>query len=69
MDSTEKKFNQILNMLNLIHHENTYFLSVVINVIDNQSDKNKLLDYMKNCERAKQVILSGMYEDEINITH
>lgn len=69
MNETDKKLNQILNLLNLIHNENTFFLNIIKTVYVNESDRNKMDEYIKTCEIQKQCILSGMYEDEITITH
>lgn len=69
MNETDKKLNQILNLLNLIHNENTFFLNIIKIVNINESDRNKMDEYIKTCEIQKQCILSGMYEDEITMTH
>ena len=69
MDFTEKKLNQILNLLNLMHSENTFFLDVIKNMITDQDDRKSVEEYIEKCNSQKQSILSGLYEDEIGITH
>lgn len=67
MDVTEKKLNQILNLINLIHSENTFVLSVIANLVQSDTDRNDLQKYIDECNNAKMIIMSGMYEDDINI--
>lgn len=69
MDFTEKRLNQILNLLDLMHSENTFFLGVIKNMITNQDDRKSVEEYIEKCNSQKQAILSGVYEDEIGITH
>lgn len=69
MDNTEKKLNQVLNLLNLIHGENTFVLGFIKNAFVNPEDRKAINDYIEKCNIQKQCILSGMYEDEITITH
>lgn len=68
MDFTEKRLNQILNLLDLMHSENTFFLSIIKNMITDKDDRKSVEEYIKKCNLRKIEILSGMYEDEIKIT-
>ena len=68
MDFTEKRLNQILNLLDLIHSENTFFLSIIKNMITDEDNRKSVEEYIEKCNLRKMEILSGMYEDEIGIT-
>lgn len=67
MDVTEKKLNQILNLINLIHSENTFVLSVITNLVQSDTDRKTLQKYIDECNDTKKIIMSGIYEDDINI--
>ena len=72
MDFTEKKLNQILNLLNLIHNENTFILGFVKNLFINETDRKAMEEYIEKCNVQnvqKEAIVSGLYEDDIKITH
>ena len=72
MDNTEKKLNQILNLLNLIHNENTFILGFVKNLFINETDRKAMEEYIEKCNVQnvqKEAIVSGLYEDDIKITH
>lgn len=58
-----------MNMLNLIHTENTYFLGIIKNMTTSDGDRKLMEDYMNKCNDAKAAIMSRMYEDDIRITH
>ena len=67
MDTIEKKLNQILNLLNLVHSENMFVLSLITSCIVSDKDKIALQEYIEECQKQKMTIISGMYEDEIKI--
>ena len=69
MDKTEKKINQILNLLNLTHEENMFFMETLAQSIIKEEDLQVSHEYMEKCNTKRQCILSGMYEDEITILH
>ena len=69
MESTEKKLNQILNLLNLIHNENTFMLEFIKNLFINEADRKTLEEYIERCNTQKEAIIYGLYEDDIKITH
>lgn len=64
--TTDKKVNQILNMIKLIQDENLMILSLInLMIITTDEDKDALNNYIKLCRERQEVILSGMYEDDI----
>ena len=67
MDKTEKKINQILNLLNLTHEDNMFFMETLSHSIVKEEDLQVLHEYMKKCNTKRECICSGMYEDEIEI--
>ena len=70
MDFTEKKLNQILNLLNLIHNENTFIFGFMKNLfIINEADRKSMEEYIEKCNTQKEAIISGLYEDDMKITH
>ena len=69
MNEKEKKLNQIMNLLDLIHSENTFFLSTIASSITDEKQKGELMKYVDQCNLMKKAILSGMYEDEITVLH
>ena len=69
MDFTEKKLNQILNLLNLIHNENTFILGFIKNLFINEEDRKAMEEYIEKCNVQKEAIISGLYEDDVKITH
>ena len=48
MDFTEKKLNQILNLLNLIHNENTFIFGFMKNLFINEADRKSMEEYNDN---------------------
>ena len=54
MDNTEKKLNQILNLLNLIHNENTFILGFVKNLFINESDRKSMEEYIEKMQLTKR---------------
>lgn len=68
MDNIEKKLNQILNLLNLIHNENTFILGFVKNLFINEADRKAMEEYIEKCNTQKEAIISGLYEDDVKIT-
>ena len=69
MDFTEKKLNQILNLLNLIHNQNTSIFGFIKNLLINEADRKSMEEYIEKCNTQKEAIVSGLYEDDIKITH
>ena len=69
MDFTEKKLNQILNLLNLIHNENTFIFGLVKDLFINEADRKAIEKYIEKCNVQKEAIISGLYEDDMKITH
>lgn len=55
-------------MLNLIHEENTFFIHLIADTIETDENKKIVKDYIKACNDQKVIILSGIYEDDIDIT-
>ena len=68
MDNTEKKLNQILNLLNLTHNENTFMLEFIKNLFINEADRKAIEKYIEKCNVQKEAIISGLYEDDVKIT-
>ena len=69
MDFTEKKLNQILNLLNLIHNENTFILGFIKNLFINEEDRKSMEEYIEKCNVQKEAIIPGLYEDDVKVTH
>ena len=69
MDNTEKKLNQILNLLNLTHNENTFMLGFIKNLFINEADRKAIEKYIEKCNVQKEAIIYGLYEDDMKITH
>ena len=69
MDNTEKKLNQILNLLNLIHSENTFILGFIKNLFINEADRKAMEEYIEKYNVQKEAIISGLYEDDVRVTH
>lgn len=69
MDKTEKKINQILNLLNLTHEENMFFMETLAHAVADSTDLQVLQEFMKRYEIERECIFSGMYEDEVEKTH
>ncbi len=67
MDKTEKKINQILNLLNLTHEENMFFMETLAHCIASDEEREVLNEYMRKCNVKRECICSGMHEDEITI--
>ena len=55
MDKTEKKINQILNLLNLTHEENMFFMETLSHSIVKEEDLQVLHEYMKKCNVKENV--------------
>ena len=69
MDNTEKKLQQIFNLLNVIHSENTFILGFVKNLFINEADRKAMEEYIEKCNIQKEAIGSGLYEDDVKVTH
>ena len=54
MDNTEKKLNQILNLFNLIHNENTFMLEFIKNLFINEEDRKAMEEYMEKMQHTKR---------------
>ena len=57
MDNTEKKLNQILNLLNLTHNENTFMLEFIKNLFINEADRKTMEEYIERCNTQKEAII------------
>lgn len=66
MDDTEKKINQILNLSNLIVAQNLALLEVM-KMFLKEDDHKTINDYMDKCFNMRDEIMSGIYEDDVNI--
>lgn len=66
MDDTEKKINQILNLSNLIVAQNLALLEVM-KMFLKEDDNKTINDYMDKCFNMRDEIMSGIYEDAVNI--
>lgn len=69
MDTTTKKLNQLMNMLSIIHGENMFLISTVRSFTTDEETKKIIKKYEDDCNTQMQLILSGMYDDEVNVTH
>ena len=68
MDDTEKKINQILNLSNLIVAQNLALLEVIKMFLKEDGHKT-INDYMDKCFNMRDEIMSGIYEDDVNIVN
>lgn len=69
MTISEKKLNQILNLVQLIHEENIISLRIMNTMVQSKEEHKAFEDTIDRYERVRDSIISGMYEDEIDITH
>lgn len=69
MTLTEKRINQTLNILQLIHEENLVILGLIKNITTSNEEQKNLESYIEQCRSYKQQILSGIYEDDVTITN
>lgn len=67
MTDLEKKLNKIYNYADLIHTENILMLSILSSLL-NEETKSDIEKCIKRYIQQRENILSGLYEDDINIT-
>lgn len=67
MTDLEKKLNKIYNYADLIHTENILMLTILSSLL-NEEIKSHIEKCIKRYIQQKENILSGLYEDDINIT-
>lgn len=67
MTDLEKKLNKIYNYADLIHTENILMLTI-LNSLLNEEVKSDIEKCIKRYIQQRENILSGLYEDDINIT-
>lgn len=67
MTDLEKKLNKIYNYADLIHTENILMLTILSSLL-NEEGKSDIEKCIKRYIQQKENILSGLYEDDINIT-
>ena len=67
MTDLEKKLNKIYNYADLIHTENILVLTI-LNSLLNEEVKSDIEKCIKRYIQQRENILSGLYEDDVNIT-
>lgn len=67
MKDIEKKLNQILNMFNLIHSENIFFMNLISDMIVSDEYKQQMKNYIEKCNNERLAILSGTYEEDVTM--
>ena len=67
MTDLEKKLNKIYNYADLIHTENILMLSILSSLL-NEETKSDIEKCIKRYIQQREYILSGLYEDDVNIT-
>lgn len=67
MTDLEKKLNKIYNYADLIHTENILMLTI-LNSLLNEEVKSDIEKCIKRYIQQRENILSGLYEDDVNIT-
>lgn len=66
MTDLEKKLNKIYNYADLIHTENILMLTI-LNSLLNEEVKSDIEKCIKRYIQQRENILSGLYEDDVNI--
>lgn len=66
MDQNTKTVNKILNLVNLIHNENMFFVDILKGLTTKDKDIKLLTEYIDTCNSMKDAIITGMYNDDIN---
>lgn len=66
MDQNTKTVNKILNLVNLIHNENMFFVDILKGLTTKDKDIKLLTEYIDACNSMKDAIITGMYDDDIN---
>ena len=67
MTDLEKKLNKIYNYADLIHTENILMLSILSSLL-NEETKSDIEKCIKRFIQQRENILSGLYEDDVDIT-
>lgn len=67
MTDLEKKLNKIYNYADLIHTENILMLSILSSLL-NEETKSDIEKCIKRNIQQRENILSGLYEDDVDIT-
>mgnify|MGYP003194089439 CR=1 FL=1 len=67
MTDLEKKLNKIYNYADLIHTENILMLSILSSLL-NEETKSDIEKCIKRYIQQRENILSGLYEDDVDIT-
>ncbi len=67
MTDSEKKLNKIYNYADLIHTENILMLTILSSLL-NEEIKLDIEKCIKRYIQQRENILSGLYEDDVNIT-
>lgn len=67
MTDLEKKLNKIYNYADLIHTENILMLTILSSLL-NEETKSDIEKCIKRYIQQRENILSGLYEDDVNIT-
>lgn len=67
MTDLEKKLNKIYNYADLIHTENILMLSILSSLL-NEETKSDIEKCIKRYIQQRENILSGLYEDNVDIT-
>lgn len=67
MTDLEKKLNKIYNYADLIHTENILMLTILSSLLDKEI-KSDIEKCIKRYIQQRKNILSGLYEDDVDIT-
>ncbi|MFR0829783.1 MAG: hypothetical protein ACLSGM_00485 [Thomasclavelia sp.] len=67
MTDLEKKLNKIYNYADLIHTENILMLTILSSLL-NEEIKSHIEKCIKRYIQQRENILSGLYEDDVDIT-
>lgn len=67
MTDLEKKLNKIYNYADLIHTENILMLTILSSLL-NEETKSDIEKCIKRYIQQRENILSGLYEDDVDIT-
>lgn len=67
MTDLEKKLNKIYNYTDLIHTENILMLTILSSLL-NEEVKSDIEKCINRYIQQRENILSGLYEDDVNIT-
>ena len=67
MTDLEKKLNKIYNYTDLIHTENILMLTILSSLL-NEEVKSDIEKCINRYIQQRENILSGLYEDDVDIT-